>query len=83
MDLDELLTTWRYRHALMAHRMIGTKIGTGGTSGSDYLRETAEKSKIFGDLFTLSTFFIPRSALPELPREVARKMSFQFTGGAD
>jgi tryptophan 2,3-dioxygenase len=83
MDLDELLTTWRYRHALMAHRMIGTKIGTGGTSGSDYLRETAEKSKIFPDLFTLSTFYIPRSALPRLPREVARKMSFQFTGGAD
>jgi tryptophan 2,3-dioxygenase len=83
MDLDELLTTWRHRHALMAHRMIGSKVGTGGTAGSDYLRQTAEKSKIFPDLFALSTFFIPRSALPDLPEDVARHMSFQFTGGAD
>jgi len=83
MDLDELFTTWRYRHALMASRMIGTKIGTGGTAGSDYLRETAEKSKVFGDLVTLSTFFIPRSELPVLPPEVVRRMSFQFTGRSE
>ena len=83
MDLDELFTTWRYRHALMATRMIGTKVGTGGTAGSDYLRETAEKSKVFTDLFTLSTFFIPRSELPQLPPDVARHMSFQFTGHPD
>ena len=37
VDVDELLATWRYRHALMVHRMIGTKIGTGGSSGHDYL----------------------------------------------
>jgi tryptophan 2,3-dioxygenase len=80
MDIDELLTTWRYRHSLMAHRMIGTKVGTGGTAGSDYLRETAEQSKLFADLFALSTFYIPRSALPALPPEVERTMSFQFTG---
>jgi tryptophan 2,3-dioxygenase len=81
MDLDEQFTTWRYRHALMAHRMIGTKVGTGGTAGSDYLRETAEKSKVFTDLFALSTFYNPRSDLPDLPPDVARHMSFQFTGG--
>lgn len=41
IDLDESISMWRYRHALMAHRMIGRKIGTGGTSGYDYLRATA------------------------------------------
>ena len=29
MDVDETLTTWRYRHALMVSRMIGGRIGTG------------------------------------------------------
>ena len=33
MDVDEKLTTWRYRHALMVQRMIGLKVGTGGSSG--------------------------------------------------
>src|SRR5690625_2033397 len=33
VGIDEGFTTWRQRHALMVHRMIGAKIGTGGTSG--------------------------------------------------
>ena len=45
----------------------------------DYLRETAEKHKVFLDLFDLSTFLIPRSALPKLPPAVARTMSFQYS----
>lgn len=83
MDVDEGLTNWRYRHALMAWRMIGNKVGTGGTAGTEYLREAAERYKVFTDLFNLSTFFLPRSELPRLPDEVVRKMSFQYTGGAE
>jgi tryptophan 2,3-dioxygenase len=33
LDIDESLALWRYRHALMVQRMIGVKIGTGGSSG--------------------------------------------------
>lgn len=66
MDIDEALTTWRYRHSLMAHRMLGRKIGTGGSSGTDYLKDTAEKHKIYTDLFNMSSFLIPRSKLPKL-----------------
>jgi tryptophan 2,3-dioxygenase len=73
MDIDETLTFWRYRHALMVERMIGRKSGTGGSSGHVYLRSTAERHRIFGDLFQLSTFLIPRS-LPELPAEVRRRL---------
>jgi tryptophan 2,3-dioxygenase len=80
MDVDEGFTNWRYRHALMVLRMIGTKMGTGGTSGVDYLRETAEKHKVFLDLFDLSTYLIPRSALPTLPPEVQSTMSFRYSG---
>ena len=70
MDIEEQLTLWRYRHALMVQRMIGVKIGTGGSSGHDYLRRTVEAHRVFADLFQLSTYLIPRSALPPLPPEV-------------
>jgi tryptophan 2,3-dioxygenase len=81
MDIDELLTTWRYRHALMVQRMIGVKVGTGGSSGHDYLRQTAERHRVFGDLFALSTFFIPRSRLPPLPPEVQAAMGYRYAQG--
>jgi|EP00945_MAST-04E_sp_MAST-4E-sp1_P001369 tryptophan 2,3-dioxygenase len=76
MDVDEYLTTWRYRHSLMVHRMIGIKLGTGGSSGYAYLRATAQQHKIYGDLFNLSTFIIPRSFLPPLPKAMKRRLSF-------
>jgi tryptophan 2,3-dioxygenase len=78
VDVDELLATWRYRHALMVHRMIGTKIGTGGSSGHHYLLNTVEKNKIFTDLFNLSTFLISRSARPPLPEAVERRLGFYY-----
>jgi tryptophan 2,3-dioxygenase len=78
VDVDELLSTWRYRHALMVHRMIGTKIGTGGSAGHHYLMGTVERNKVFTDLFNLSTFLIPRSALPDLPPDLERRLGFYF-----
>ena len=78
IDMDELFTSWRQRHALMVRRMIGAKIGTGGSSGHKYLREAADKHKIFSDLADLSTFFIPRSALPELPTDIKQNLGYQF-----
>lgn len=76
-DIDELMTTWRYRHALMAHRMLGTKIGTGGSSGHSYLKAATESHRVFGDFFNLATFLIPRSSLPKLPPSISKKLGFQ------
>jgi tryptophan 2,3-dioxygenase len=78
MDIDEILTNWRYRHALMAHRMLGKKIGTGGSSGHQYLKDATESHKIFGDFFNLSTYFIPRSQVPPLPQALQAKMNFHY-----
>ncbi|MCC6137212.1 MAG: tryptophan 2,3-dioxygenase, partial [Bdellovibrionaceae bacterium] len=36
-NIDENFTQWRQRHALMAHRMLGAKMGTGGSAGHKYL----------------------------------------------
>lgn len=78
LDLDETMTQWRYRHTLMAHRMLGRKIGTGGSSGHDYLKSATERHKIFTDFFNLTTFLIPRSMVPELPPELKSRMSFNL-----
>ncbi len=78
VDVDELLATWRYRHALMVHRMVGTKIGTGGSSGHGYLLATVERNKVFADFYDLSTFLISRSALPPLPPEMERRLGFYY-----
>jgi tryptophan 2,3-dioxygenase len=79
LDLDEHMTQWRYRHSLMAHRMLGRKIGTGGSSGHDYLKSATERHKVFTDFFNLTTFLIPRSMIPELPAELKARMSFQLS----
>jgi len=81
VDIDESFTAWRQRHALLAHRMIGGRIGTGGTSGHEYLAAAARRHRVFNDLFDLPTFFIPRSALPPLPPEVAEQMGFRYGQG--
>ena len=78
VDIDEGFTAWRQRHALMAHRMIGGRIGTGGTSGHEYLEAAARKHRIFQDLFDLPTYFIPRSSLPELPAAVRDQLGFRY-----
>ncbi|HEX9653931.1 MAG TPA: tryptophan 2,3-dioxygenase family protein, partial [bacterium] len=79
IEIDELLTAWRHRHALMVQRMIGTKIGTGGSSGYHYLRATAESHKVFSDLTNLSTYLIPRSQLPKLPEELEKNLGFYYS----
>ncbi len=75
-DIERNFTTWRQRHAQMAMRMIGTRIGTGGTSGHEYLDRAAERHRVFADLSALASFYIPRSALPRLPPEVRSRMGF-------
>jgi tryptophan 2,3-dioxygenase len=79
VDIDELLTSWRYRHAQMVLRMLGKKIGTGGSSGHEYLQATALKHHVFMDLHNISTLLIPRSELPILPVELKQQLGFYFT----
>jgi len=67
IDLDENMTQWRNRHAQMALRMLGQKMGTGGSSGEAYLKAASNKHKIFMDFFKLTTFFIEGEKLQETP----------------
>lgn len=74
--IDELLSNWRYKHILMVRRMIGMRVGTGGTSGSGYLEGALNQHYIFKELTETATFLVERSRLPELPSAVKEKMSF-------
>lgn len=76
IDIDELFSQWRYKHMLMTRRMIGMRIGTGGTSGAGYLEGALRQHYIFKELNEVTTFLIERSKLPELPNAVKEKMSF-------
>ncbi len=80
MDIDEGFTSWRHRHAQMVLRMIGRRIGTGGSAGAKYLEKSAERSRIFGDLYDLSTFLIPRADRPPLPARIVESMRFKYEG---
>jgi tryptophan 2,3-dioxygenase len=54
VDLDEGLQEWRYRHIKMVERTIGTKRGTGGSSGVEYLMSTLLRP-LFPDLWAIRT----------------------------
>jgi tryptophan 2,3-dioxygenase len=54
VDLDEGLQEWRYRHVKMVQRTIGTRRGTGGSSGAEYLMTTLDKP-LYPDLWAIRT----------------------------
>ncbi|MDQ3101165.1 MAG: tryptophan 2,3-dioxygenase, partial [Bacteroidota bacterium] len=67
LDLDESMATWRYRHMNMVNRMIGLRVGTGGSTGKAYLRGALDSHYIFQEIADLSSFLIDRRRLPSLP----------------
>jgi tryptophan 2,3-dioxygenase len=54
VDLDEGIMEWRYRHVKMVQRTIGTRRGTGGSTGAAYLLGTLNQP-LFPDLWTIRT----------------------------
>lgn len=77
-ELDEFLTLWRFRHSQMVKRIIGMKVGTGGSVGVNYLLETALKHTIFGDIQAITTLMVPQSDLPQLPKHLIDQLQFEF-----
>jgi tryptophan 2,3-dioxygenase len=54
VDLDEGIMEWRYRHVKMVQRTIGTRRGTGGSAGAEYLKTTLDQP-LFPDLWDIRT----------------------------
>jgi aminocarboxymuconate-semialdehyde decarboxylase len=53
-EFDELVVSWRLRHIQLVERVIGVRMGTGGSAGSSYLKLTLDK-KFFPELWEART----------------------------
>ncbi len=62
--LEQAFVVFRQRHARMVERVIGRRIGTGGSSGVAYLDETALRYRIFADVWAARAMLLPHTALP-------------------
>ncbi len=80
LEIDEQLSTWRYRHMSMVHRTIGTRIGTGGSTDRDYLAAALGKHHLFREIAALTSFLIQRQRLPELDPLIQRQLGFNAPG---
>ena len=76
LEIDNQLGNWRYRHINMVRRMIGTRIGTGGSTGAGYLQGAMDKHYIFKEIAQLNSFLIDRRHLPILPKAVQNKLGY-------
>jgi hypothetical protein len=54
VDVDDAFATWRHKHSVTVERIIGMKMGTGGTPGVAYLQSTIAK-RAFPELWSLRT----------------------------
>lgn len=79
VEVDQQFTIWRNRHAQMVMRMLGNKMGTGGSSGHKYLKKTAEKHHVYRDFYHIATLLVPRHNMPDLPSDLRKSLSFYFT----
>lgn len=71
VEVEEMFLIFRQRHARMVERVIGRRVGTGGSSGLDYLEQTATAYRVFADLWAARTFLVQKQAVPPLPDDVA------------
>ena len=65
VELEEAMLLFRSHHARMVERMIGRRMGTGGSSGVDYLDMTL-KYRIFTDLWAVRTILVKRELLDDI-----------------
>jgi tryptophan 2,3-dioxygenase len=65
VELEEQVLLFRNRHARMVERTIGRRVGTGGSSGVEYLDKTTAY-RVFPELWAVRTALLPRAFLPPL-----------------
>ncbi len=65
VGVEQTFVMFRQRHARMAERIIGRRVGTGGSTGVDYLDEGALRYRIFRDLWAARTMLVRCDRLPD------------------
>jgi len=73
--MEQSMLIFRQRHARMVERVIGRRIGTGGSAGVDYLDRTALEYRVLGDVWAVRTLLVRREALPPLAEADAYRLA--------
>ena len=67
IQFEQSMLVFRQRHARMVERVIGRRIGTGGSDGVAYLDETALHYRVFTEIWAARTLLLPPDLTPEIP----------------
>jgi tryptophan 2,3-dioxygenase len=71
--LEQSMLIFRQRHARMIERVIGRRVGTGGSSGVDYIDQTALKYRVFKEIWAARTMLLS-------PAQAPRAVNAEFYG---
>lgn len=74
VECEQSMLVFRQRHARMVERVIGRRIGTGGSDGVAYLDRTALAYRVFVEIWQARTLLLP----PELCPPVRRRDFYGF-----
>lgn len=64
VECEQAMLTFRQRHARMVERVIGRRIGTGGSDGVAYLDQTALQYRVFTEIWAARTLLLPPELCP-------------------
>jgi tryptophan 2,3-dioxygenase len=76
VELEQALLLFRHRHARMVERVIGRRVGTGGSAGVDYLDRTALEYRVFKEIWAARTLLLQ----PELAPPVRQPTFYGLRG---
>jgi len=76
LDIDSLMGQWRSRHLTMVKRMIGSRTGTGGSTGAGYLKSAMDSHFVYREFAELTSYLVQRHKLPKLDDSLEQKLMF-------
>ena len=66
IEFEQAMIIFRQRHARMVERVIGQRVGTGGSDGVAYLDETALRYRVFKEIWAAKTLLLPPDLTPQI-----------------
>jgi tryptophan 2,3-dioxygenase len=66
IECEQAMLAFRQRHARMVERVIGRRVGTGGSDGVAYLDQTALKYRVFTEIWAARTLLLPQDLCPPI-----------------
>lgn len=77
IECEQSSLVFRQRHARMVERVIGRRVGTGGSDGVDYIDQTALKYRVFTEIWSARTMLLPKNLCPTIKDRAYYGLSVQ------